>query len=358
MIGFNSIKAKPEDIEHIEALYEGRTLYFGDMHNHSASGGTSDGKRPLSHWKGALEALKMDFVAILDHRQVRHMYLPEWEDGLFVCGTEPGTRIVDCKAAVDGRNDMHYLMVFPSPKPLEELLSEFPEYEFEGGEEGHFRYPSFTRERFCELIDSVKAKGGFFAHPHPKQYMNSTDPLDYWHRDETGIEVFYGDMRSDYTKENYKLWVEILALGKRMFACAGEDKHACAGDTALTAIYASEKSSAAYLEHLRVGDFVCGSVGLEMCVGDTRMGGKCSFSGERLCVAVDDFHRSVKNPEHRYSLVLLDDKGVVAKKKINCTEKAYFAFNTSDKARFYRVEIFDDTEKLRIAVGNPIWNEK
>ena len=158
MIGFNSIKAKPEDIEHIEALYEGRTLYFGDMHNHSASGGTSDGKRPLSHWKGALEALKMDFVAILDHRQVRHMYLPEWEDGLFVCGTEPGTRIVDCKAAVDGRNDMHYLMVFPSPKPLEELLSEFPEYEFEGGEEGHFRYPSFTRERFCVLVLSRTGK--------------------------------------------------------------------------------------------------------------------------------------------------------------------------------------------------------
>ena len=87
------IKANTTDIAQIDALYEGRNIYFGDMHNHSASGGTSDGKRPLSHWKGALEALKMDFVAILDHRQVRHMYLPEWEDGLFMgvhCGEGAG----------------------------------------------------------------------------------------------------------------------------------------------------------------------------------------------------------------------------------------------------------------------------
>ena len=351
-------KANTTDIAHIDALYEGRNIYFGDMHNHSASGGTSDGKRPLSHWKGALEALEMDFAAILDHRQVRHMYLPEWEDGLFVCGTEPGTRILDNNAVSDGKNEVHYLMIFPSSKPLEELLSEFEEYKFEGGPEGHFRYPSFTRERFGELIEAVKAKGGFFAHPHPKQYLDSTDPLDYWFCDEMGLEVFYGDMRNEYTKENYKLWVELLSLGKRVFASSGEDGHACAADTALTAIYAEEKSSASYVSHLREGDYVCGSVAMRMCVGETKMGGKCSFSGERACVAVDKFHRSVRNPEHKYSVVLLDDKGVVAKEIIGCEEKTYLAFDPSDDAKFYRAEIFDETLGLRISIGNPIWNDK
>ena len=72
---------------------------------------------------------------------------------------------------------MHYNMLFPSPAPLEELLAEFTEYQFEGGREGHFRYPSFTRERFIELVNKVFDKGGFYVHPHPKQYMSSTEPL-------------------------------------------------------------------------------------------------------------------------------------------------------------------------------------
>ena len=349
--------ATEADVLHIDALYEGRRIYFGDLHNHSASGGTSDGKRPLSHWKGALEALKMDFVAILDHRQVRHMYLDEWEDGLFICGTEPGTRIVDCAAVRDGKNEMHYNMLFPSPKPLEELLFEFSEYQFEGGREGHFRYPSFTRERFTELVSAVISKGGHFVHPHPKQYMDSADPLDYWFCDNTGIEVFYRDMRNDYTKENYKLWCDLLSLGKRVYASAGEDLHTCANDTALTAIYSEEKSSAAYIAHLREGDYVCGSVAMRMCIGDTKMGGKCDFKDKKLCVAVDAFHRSVKNKEHIYRLDLIDDTGVVSTKMIACDLPACFTFDIDEAARFYRVEVFDATENLRIAIGNPIWNE-
>ncbi|MBO5306185.1 MAG: hypothetical protein J6B12_05425 [Clostridia bacterium] len=89
------MKATEKDIEHINALYDGRRAFHGDLHNHAATGGKSDGKRSLEHWKGALEALHMDFAAILDHRQVRHMYLPEWEDGLFLCGTEPAYFALD-----------------------------------------------------------------------------------------------------------------------------------------------------------------------------------------------------------------------------------------------------------------------
>ena len=346
--------ATDKEISHLAALYEGRRVFYGELHDHAASGGTADGKRILDHWKGAMEALGLDFAAILDHKQVRHMYLPEWDDTLFICGTEPGTSIID-----SGADDkcVHYNMIFPSPEPLMDLLESFPEFEFSGGPEGHFRYPKFTTERFCELIDAVKARGGFFVHPHPKQQMKSQNPLDYWFRDETGLEVFYVDLRRQYTADNYVLWTTLLDLGKRIWACAGGDKHACAVDTALTTIYAEEKRGSAYIPHLCIGDFVCGGVGIRMAIGDTKMGGKCDFTGKRLVLSVQDFHRSVKNPEHTYRVDLLSDSGVVFSREISCEEPACFAIDTED-VRFYRAEIFDVTQNLRIAIGNPIWNVK
>lgn len=353
----NCVLATAEDISCIDRLYSKRNIYFGDLHNHSDSGGTSDGKCTLSQWKTDLKALDMDFVAILDHRQVRHMYLDEWEDGTFIRGTEPGTRILNTICpCTDGKNGLHYNMLVPFPSVLEELLAEFPEFEFEGGPEGHFAYPRFTRERFTELIDALKRKNGFFVIPHPKQIMLSEEPLDYYFCDGVGIEVFYIDMRSDSTKENYELWKKLLALGKRVWACSGEDGHAFANDTALTAIYSEEKSSPSFLPHLASGDFVCGSVAIRMCIGDTLMGGSCDFSDKRVVVAVDRFHRSVAVPEHQYRLDVITDKGTVYSQNISCVDKTYVAFD-ADMCSFYRVEIFDETDGLRIAIGNPIWND-
>lgn len=345
--------ATNKDIELIEKLYEGRTPFYGELHDHGATGGTSDGKRPLSHWLGAMEALNMDFAAILDHKQVRHMYLPEWEDGTFIGGTEPGAHLLDGKAE---KNSLHYNMLFEGPAQTEALLEKFPEYEFEGGPEGHFKYPKFTRARFTELINTVKELGGFFVHPHPKQVMISSDPLDYWFVDETGIEVFYGSMDSEYTKVNYELWCDLLRLGKRVWATAGGDEHKCASDKALTTVYAEEKSNKSYLSHFRVGDLVCGPVGIRMCVGDTLMGGKCDFEGKRLIVCVGDFHKSVKIAGHKYRVDVINDKGVVESREISCTEPAYIALDTAN-CKFYRIEVFDTSRNLRIAISNPIWNE-
>ena len=333
-------------------LYQNRRAYHGELHDHSASGGTSDGKCALSQWRTELAELKMDFAAILDHRQIRHMYQPEWEDGLFIPGTEPGTSILDSGAV---RPDMHYNILLPDRDLLEGLLMEFPEYEFSGGVEGHFVYPKFTRERFGMLIDAVKARGGFFVHPHPKQVMVSENPLDYWFRDETGIEVFYMDMDGPHTQANYPLWVSLLEAGKHVWACAGGDKHNHAGVGALTTIYAQEHTSASFLSHLRTGDFTCGPVGIRMCIGDTKMGGQCAFDGQKLSVCVSDFHESVRMSDHEYQLVILNDRGIAFKKPISCTEANFFSMDTADCA-FYRAEVFDATRKLRIAVGNPIWN--
>ncbi|MBQ8642789.1 MAG: hypothetical protein IJ480_11305 [Clostridia bacterium] len=344
--------ATEQEISRLEQLYSGCRAYHGELHDHSDSGGTSDGKCTLDTWIREMAELHMDFAAILDHRQVRHMYLPEWKDGLFIGGSEPGTKIEDSPAE---NKYMHYNMLFTGPEPLEALLAEFPEYQFTGGPEGHFSYPSFTRERFCQLIDAVKAHGGFFVHPHPRQVMVSADPLDYWFRDETGIEVFYNDMSGESTAKNYALWIDLLAAGKRVWACAGGDKHAHPDDRALTTIYAESPSNAAYLSRLRRGDFTCGSAGIRMCVGDTVTGGKCTFAGQKLIAAAGDFHVGVTDPAHTYRMDILNENGPVLSREIPCDGTSYLSLDT-ENCRFYRAEVWDVTCGLRIAVGNPIWN--
>lgn len=344
----------PQEIMHLDSLYAECQVYHGELHDHSNSGGTSDGKCTLAEWTEQMRQLHMDFAAILDHRQIRHMYLPEWQDGLFIPGTEPAARISDDKTPPNG---LHYNMLFTDRDELEKLLNEFPEYEFTGGLEGHFKYPPFTRERFGQLIDAVRAHGGFFVHPHPKQVMQSDDPLDYWFRDETGIEVFYVSMDSEYTRQNYPLWLELLAAGKRVWACAGGDLHNQPVDTALTTLYAEKHTSKAFLSHLRTGDFTCGPVGIRMCVGDTKTGGQCAFAGQRLILCISDFHISVQNTAHEYRLDIFNDQGLVCSHPISCDRATYLALDTQDCA-FYRAEVFDVTRNLRIAVGNPIWNKR
>ena len=36
----------------------------------------------------------------------------------------------------------------------------------------------------------------------------------------------------------------------------------------------------------------------------------------------------------------------------------YFAIDVDENVKFYRAEVFDETRNLRIAIGNPIWNER
>jgi len=340
--------------ENLLRHYRQHRAFHGELHDHSNSGGTSDGKCTLAQWSAQLNALRMDFAAILDHRQVRHLYEPAWRDGLFLPGTEPGTRICDSGAA-DAH--MHYNILLPQRDLLQDLLAEFPEYGFTGGVEGHFIYPEFTRARFCQLIDAIKARGGFFVHPHPKKMMVSSDPLDYWFCDETGIEVFYWDLDSEESRANYALWVDLLAAGKRVWACAGGDHHAQAGVGALTTIYAQTQSAADFLAHLRTGDFTCGPVGIRMCIGSAKTGGHCAFAQQKLTVCVSDFHESVCFADHAYRLDVISDQGLVLSTPI-CAERASFVHLDAQHCAFYRAEVFDETRGLRIAVGNPIWNDQ
>ena len=163
------------------------------------------------------------------------------------------------------------------------------------------------------------------------------------------------DMDSEATQANYPLWISLLESGKRVWACAGGDKHNHAGVGALTTIYAEDYNSASFLSHLRAGDFTCGPVGIRMCIGDTKTGGQCAFDGQKLSVCVSDFHESVRIIGHEYRLVILNDQGIVFDEPISCTEETFITI-PAENCAFYRAEVFDTTRSLRIAVGNPIWN--
>lgn len=338
----------------IDNLYFGRTALHGELHDHASTGGTSDGGRCLQHWRCAMEALEMDFAAILDHRQVRHMFLPAWDNNTFICGTEPGTCITDLNCE---SNEMHYNMIFDSPEPLMEILEEFEEFEYEGGPQGHFTYPKFTRERMCQLINRIKEKDGLFVFPHPKQIMKSDNPLDYYFCDGIGMEVFYCSFDHEYTKENYKLWTELLAKGKRIWVCSGGDKHSCASNDALTTVYAQNKKNSTILSHIKKGDFTCGGVGIKMCIGSIAMGG-CADFNDKLYVTVDDFHKRFFEPSHSLRFDLIDDLGTVVSIPFSCKTPFNYDFSCNPDAKFYRVEIFDETRGVIIALGNPIWNKK
>lgn len=345
-----------KDIRQLDELYAGEKPYQGELHDHADTGGTSDGHYTLQQWKQALEELQMDFATILDHKQVRHMYLPEWDNSIFIGGTEPGTKITDDEIE---SSFLHYNMLFARPGQLEQLLDAFPEFKFEGGQEGHFVYPGFTRARFTELVDKVTELGGFFVHPHPTSKMKSDDPLDYWFRDRTGLEVFYTfneELGGPKCQQNYRLWTELLLRGKQLFATAGHDGHSAPKDDALTTIYSPEKSSRAYIDKLRAGNFVCGGVGIRMCVGDTPMGGQTDFSGKRLVLSVGDFHRSLFHPEHTYRVELWDDTGLILSQEISGSETAYVAVDANPTKKFYRAEVYDNEKDFPIALGNPIWN--
>ena len=128
--------------------------------------------------------------------------------------------------------------------------------------------------------------------------------------------------------------------------------------TALTTIYATEGNANTWLNQAKVGNMVCGPVGIRMCVGDTVMGSQTTFTGKRLAISVGDIHESAYDPTHTYEMKVLDDTGVIYTQAVDLMETTYYTMDASETAKFYRVEIFDTTADLRIAIGNPIWNEK
>ena len=355
--------AEKADIAQLEALYRGRFPLHGELHDHSASGDpdndpwkTADGKVPIAVWPHNLYNLRLDFAALVDHRQSRHMRNPVWDNAIFIGGTETGHRrwLDDVKYA------MHYNILMSDVDNFERFLASFPEFHYRNG---YFKLkPLFTEPRFALMCKAVMDRGGMLVHVHPcyDGYLQSDNPLDYYLGDGTGFEVFcgyYGNM-SDYGNQRaYDTWVRLLNIGKRVYAFSGADSHRLSRTRSAATLYSPERDAETYIQLLRKGDLTAGPVGIRMCVGNTVTGGKTNFTGKRLVVAAGDFHPLEFRPGHKYRIDVYNEKGLVFSQGFTGKKMAYFAID-AEPCKYYRADVYDATDKYIVAVGNPIWNDK
>lgn len=356
------LTATDADSAQLESLYANRVAYHGDFHDHANTGGTSDGRKTLAEWKKTMAQKDMDFADIADHRQILHMRLEDWDNSIFIGGSEAGCTILD--ANTDLSSVIHYNMVFSDPDSFESVLYKWVEkFLYVPGTSQHFSYPNFTNAEMTAFAKDVYDAGGMFVHVHPKKedrsnYMVSDDPLDYYFGDNMGLEVlcgYWGGMENGSNQLGRQLWVDLLNMGKRVIATSGSDSHNESNLVSLCTIYSDKKDAASYLGYARQGDMTAGPVGIRMCVGDTITGGKTAFAGQRLVVGVGDFHSQACNPTHTYRLDIYNETGLVASQELKGTETSYCAIDAQD-CKYYRAEVYDVTEGKIVAVGNPIWN--
>ena len=344
------------DFTALDALYAGRKAYYGDQHVHTACGGTSDGSFPMSEWVAAMDEKQVDFAIVVDHRQMRGFFLPEWDEERFVYGTEPGTSIEGLTQVHYGQKSVHYNMLFPHKYSLAMVLLNFPEFEFRGDElTGSFRYPKFTKERFLELTAFVQSIGGIMVHPHPKTMLSSDDPLDYYLGEHTHQEVIYGSRGTAASFKNYELWVKLLKAGKHVYASSGSDTHGKVSNAALSTFYTEERSGSAFLAQMRTGDYTAGEIGIKMCIDGHPMGSELTYrDGMVLTLRAEDMFAPAWQPNTVYELRIVTDRGVAYRSRFNGKEKQAVSLKVENRA-FYRAEIFDVTHGVWFAHGNPIW---
>lgn len=403
--------AKKQDQEALLAVYGNRVVKFGELHNHTNAGPTADGWQSLATWKEEMEKLGLSFAAIVDHKQVAHMYHKDWLsratedcDVVFIGGSEPGTAILDSKAE---QNGLHYNMLVNDPVKLLQIVRDNPKFCIKSGRYEAFNwnsgfgctnkagtydpadykndptgivqnwtYPKFTTEEFGQLANAIYGVGGLLVHVHPKysSYIVSDDPEDYFFGDIMGLEIFTCG-RLGYSpsfirnNDAYVLWSDLLNLGKKVIATAGCDNHRMPSPHAMTAIYASKcPDSDEYMNYIHYGDIAPGWVGIRMAMGQTPMGGTTDFAGKRLVFSVGEMYQNTYAheipgefdpcyaPDRTYVVELITDKGVIWEQELNPAQMNYYALDADSQAKYYRVVVWDKTQDIRVGVGNPIWN--
>lgn len=340
--------------EQLEALYAGRQVYYGDFHCHSNSGGTSDGKTPIEQYLQDMRRLNMDFAAIVDHSQMRHFFLPCWDEQYMICGTEPAVTLKEPQRPLDACK-LHYTMIFPDKTGLKRVLEAFPQYQFTGTVEGRYRYAHFTLEEFRQVAEYVYSIGGLLSHAHPKQTLSSDDPMDYYISDLVPLETVHGSADNFATKKNRELWTTLLKMGKRIRTHGSTDTHADVSNKGLTAVYAKKHFSTDIFNAIRSGDCVAGGVAIRMCIGDTPMGGVAVYQpGQQLQVKVDGFHSAHGLADTVFCLRVYTDKGLAYAKEFTCDQVQELALPVQPR-QYYRVEITNESDHCLVALTNPIW---
>lgn len=350
------LPAEDGDFAAMESAYAGKRAYYGDLHVHTDCGGTSDGKFPMKDWVAAMDAAELDFAAVVDHRQMRGFFLPEWSEERFIIGTEPGTSVTDLNAVRHGQASIHYNMLFPHKYGLAMVLANFPEFEFRGDElTGSFRYPKFTKERFAELTAYVRSIDGIMVHPHPKTMLCSDDPTDFYFGEGMFLETIYGSPSSHASFKNYDLWVDLLARGLHVWAAGGSDTHGKVSNKAVATFYSAGRSGRAFFDIMRSADFTVGGVGMKMMIDGCPMGSELSYrEGMKLTLRTDDFYRPAYRENTAYELRVITDRGIAFASLFDGTQPQELVLEVQDR-KFYRAEVYDCTHGYRVAIGNPIW---
>ncbi len=364
------------DIAHIEGLYAGKTMYHGDTHGHSKSSEKSDGKKTFQEWKDHMAKFGIDFATIVDHSQLTHMTRDDWDDTVFIGGSEPGLDVLDTE--ISNWKNIDYGMIFTNVSDMEAMLEEYPDdlkYERETGlfARKHFKG---DRARVAELIGVIKAHGGMFIYEHPflqtiyGGYFDPVDPMNRFFAEEIGFEVFNQIAETydpAYNVAAYEAWVELLNAGHRLWATSGSDCHSVLPWVrSLNTIYATEKNAEGFFREISTGNLTAGAAGIRIAVGDTVTGSKGSFEGKRVVIAVGDFHPLIVNPPydpdepeeptHIFRLDVYDDTGLIFSKEISTEEMNYFAFDADPTRKYYRATVYDLTADRIAAVGNPVFN--
>lgn len=362
----------------LNAAYAGKTLKYGDFHGHTSTAG-ADGKNSLAEWLQEIERLRIDFATVVDHRQSIHMRTEEFKEDVFIGGSEPGMLLKDSKAEYA---QFDFSMVFADPSAFEGLLDkwsatfrpyqdpEYPGYRF------YSVYGNYglTVEQYKQLVQDVYQAGGIIILVHPKQkgYLTSDDPLDYYFGEnscleiQTGLKLSNGDggnMCAPSNEKAYRLWADLLLLGKKVWATAGSDQHRLIDASGLNAVYTAEDHRDHYIAALRSGNTAPGWVGIRMNIGDAVMGGQTDFTGKRLVFSVGDIYTGdaqekepVYQAGHKYRVELYDESGLLMDYPIDPAQMNYFALDCDANAKLYRVVVWDDTAQTRVGVSNPIWN--
>lgn len=372
-----NVTATDADTTKLATLYSNRTsnepyaLYQGDLHAHAKTTDAllrgDDGDVTLDVWQTQMADLDLDFAATLDHKQATQYSNETTYSGVFVYGTEAGTNIKDILIEGTPRK-LHYNMILAEKSQLEAVLKSNSAFGYteSTGRFSVLGYPDFTKAELQAIIQSVKDNNGLFVIPHPmttNELSSKGNLSDFHFADWIGFEVIYNSVSNDKwsaTNINYRAWKELLADGAKMWACSGSDTHGDLSDQALTSIYAAGKGQSYYMEQLVKGNFTAGSVGIQMCMGNTVMGSECNFNGKRLVVKVGEIHTGLYDATHTYRVDIINDRGVVYSQNLTVGSdriptNGTFALDAQD-CKFYRVEVFDATTNTRIAIGNPIWN--
>lgn len=345
--------AVEEALRQLKALYAGRTAMHGDMHTHTNSGGTSDGKTPLAEFVRQLKELGLDFAAVVDHKQIRHCLLPEWDD-MLICGTEPAAKILDDERKPK-ESGLHYCMLFQQPSDFFRVMEAFPEYQFAGGPDGHFVYAKFTPERFAELGRFIYSLGGLMVHAHPKQVMVSETPEHYYFGENVPLESILGDANSYDTIQNRDLWVSLLKQGKRMHTHGDSDTHAQAKNGALTTVYARERKGAAVLREVREGDCAAGAIGIKMAINGARMGGSLPYrEGLNLAIQLDDYYKPTMLDDTVYCLKVYTERGLAYASEFSGQHPQRLVIPVKER-KYYRVEVTNESDGFYVGISNPIW---